>query len=257
MRIHAAAATGTALTALLLATAAPSAHADDAPVITKVVVNGGKNIVVGPVQAAKFTAKITASQSSGISDTRIDMWHGPTRDSADRFMSSDVPECTTSGTTTTCTQTFYAIPDTRDMTNAVSNAQAGTWHISAFAYGKDHSEMAIYDYATTKVQRASKITVNASPEPVTKGRTITVTGRLTRANWNTGTWTGYSGQSVKLQYRPKNSSAYTTVKYVTTSSTGNLSATVTATADGYYRYAFAGTSTTPAATAAGDYIDVV
>lgn len=33
-----------------------------------------------------------------------------------------------------------------------------------------------------------------------------------------------------------------------------LSTTVTA--DGYYRYRFAGTSTIPAATAPGDYIDV-
>ena len=90
-----------------------------------------------------------------------------------------------------------------------------------------------------------------------KGRTITVTGDLTRANWNTRKWAGYSGQKVQLQYRPKNSSTYTTVKTVTTNSSGKLSTTVNATADGYYRYVFAGTSTTPAATAAGDYVDVI
>jgi hypothetical protein len=152
---------------------------------------------------------------------------------------------------------FQVKADTRDMTNVVSNTQAGTWHIAAYAYGKDRTETAIEKYATTKVQRASKLTANASPEPVRKGKTVTVTGTLTRANWNTRTWAGYSGQTVKLQYRPKNSSRYTTLKTLTTSSTGKLSTTVKATADGYYRYAFAGTSTTPAATAAGDYVDVV
>ncbi|MEY9996990.1 hypothetical protein ABIE67_009022 [Streptomyces sp. V4I8] len=137
----------------------------------------------------------------------------------------------------------------------VSNAYAGTWHIAAFAYGKDRSRTTVYDYATTKVQRASKLTVNATPEPVEKGKKINITGALARANWDTHAWAGYSGQSVKLQYRPKNSSTCTTLKTLTTS-TGKLSTPVTATADGYYRYTFAGTSTTPAATTAGDYIDV-
>lgn len=65
-----------------------------------------------------------------------------------------------------------------------------------------------------------------------------------------------ASQKVKLQYRPKNSTAYTTLKTVTTSSTGELKTTVKATADGYYRYSFPGTTTTPAVNAAGDYVDV-
>jgi hypothetical protein len=104
--------------------------------------------------------------------------------------------------TATCTMNFQAEADTRDMINVVANAHAGTWHIAAFATGKDRAHTAVYDYATTKVQRASKLTVNASPEPVKKGKKITVTGALTRANWNTRAWAGYSGQSIKLQYRP-------------------------------------------------------
>ncbi|MDH6221758.1 hypothetical protein [Streptomyces pseudovenezuelae] len=39
---------------------------------------------------------------------------------------------------------------------------------------------------------------HASPDPVKKGKTLTVTGTLTRANWNTNTYAGYSGQKVKL-----------------------------------------------------------
>jgi len=41
-----------------------------------------------------------------------------------------------------------------------------------------------------------------------------------------------------------------------TDSKGKLRTTTKATADGYFRYAFDGMSTTPAITSAGDYIDV-
>jgi hypothetical protein len=61
---------------------------------------------------------------------------------------------------------------------------------------------------------------------------------------------------VKLQFRKKGSSTYTTVKTIRTNSTGNLKTTVKATVDGFFRWSFAGTSTTPAVNAAGDFIDV-
>jgi len=43
---------------------------------------------------------------------------------------------------------------------------------------------------------------------------------------------------------------------VASGTAGALSTTVKASADGTYRYAFAGTATTGAATATGDYVDV-
>ena len=61
---------------------------------------------------------------------------------------------------------------------------------------------------------------------------------------------------MKLQFRKKNSNTYTTVKTIKTNAAGNLKTTVKATQDGYFRYTFAGTTTTPAATAAGDFVDV-
>ncbi|CAM5240896.1 Calcium-binding protein OS=Streptomyces fumanus OX=67302 GN=GCM10018772_30680 PE=4 SV=1 [Streptomyces fumanus] len=111
-------------------------------------------------------------------------------------------------------------------------------------------------YKTAKVQRASKLTVNASPEPVKKGKTLTVTGKLSRANWDDLAYHGYSGQSVKLQYRKKSADSYTTVKTIKTDSKGNLKTTVKASADGYYRFAFAGTTTTSAVNASGDFVSV-
>ncbi|MFF1814612.1 hypothetical protein ACFVXW_36880, partial [Streptomyces sp. NPDC058251] len=42
------------------------------------------------------------------------------------------------------------------------------------------------------------------------GRTVTVTGKLSRANWEDNLYHGYTGQSVKLQFRKKGSDTYTT-----------------------------------------------
>lgn len=111
-------------------------------------------------------------------------------------------------------------------------------------------------YTTTRLQRQSRLTANAGPEPVAKGGTLTVTGKLSRANWDTLDHRGYSGQPVQLQFRKAGTSTYTTVKTVTTSSTGTLSTTAPAAEDGYWRWSFAGTSTTPAVRAAGDFVDV-
>ncbi|MYT77479.1 hypothetical protein YW3DRAFT_06465 [Streptomyces sp. MnatMP-M77] len=243
------------------APAAPAraAHAAEVPVIKKVVVNGGKNIVVGTKSKQKFTVAITASSPSGIDDAFAYLWHGhidevdgllaPTQEYANCKVSADP-------TTSTCTVSVTVDPRSDDL---YTSSLAGTWNVAAGALaatgGKE--DFIWNDFqAKTRVQRFSKLTVNASPEPVKKGKTITVTGKLTRANWDTGTYKGYSGQAVKLQFKKKGAKSYTTVKTVKTSSTGALKTTVKASADGYWRYSFAGTSTTPAVSAAGDYLDV-
>lgn len=109
---------------------------------------------------------------------------------------------------------------------------------------------------STQVKRAARLTANATPEPVKKGATLTVKGALTRADWATGKYAGYKGQPAALQFKAKGATAYKTVKTVTSGTAGALSTTVKASADGTYRYLFAGTSTTGTATATGDYVDV-
>ncbi len=47
-----------------------------------------------------------------------------------------------------------------------------------------------------------------------------------------------------------------TVKNIKTDGVGNLKTTYKASVDGYWRYSFAGTLTTPAVTTAGDFVDV-
>ncbi|MGW3210056.1 hypothetical protein ACWC94_39315, partial [Streptomyces sp. NPDC001135] len=109
---------------------------------------------------------------------------------------------------------------------------------------------------TPRYEGRDTLTANASPEPVVHGRTITVKGTLTRANWETHAYAGLSNVSVKLQFRKSGTSTYTTLKTVTSGSGGAVTATTTATSDGYYRFSYAGTTATGAATSASDFVDV-
>jgi hypothetical protein len=185
----------------------------------------------------------------------------------DKMLYGDKPaKCTaTSATTAHCKGTIDVYPGAHEL----RNTEAGTWRAAAEATAFNGQDPAgeVFDITkvgyksqaglgTTLMQRASKLTVDASPEPVAQGKTITVTGKLSRANWDRGTYNGYVEQPVKLQFRKNGSNTYTTVKTVKTNATGNLKTTATATQDGYFRFTFAGTTTTPAATATGDFVDV-
>ncbi|MFG2274061.1 DUF5707 domain-containing protein [Streptomyces chartreusis] len=232
-----------------------AAAAEALPVVSKVTINSGSAVAVGTTYAKTFTVSVTASHATGIQDAYVDLWHGTDLDNIDGLLmaNEDAATCTaSSATTSTCKLTITATPGS----DLYMNALAGTWHVTAGALAGDGS---IYwnDFHTThKVQRYSKLTVNASPEPVKKGKTITVTGKLSRANWEDFKYHGYTNQSVKLQFRKKDSSTYTTLKTIKSNSTGELKTTVTASTDGYFRYSFAGTTTTPAVNATGDFVDV-
>ncbi|MEU6348601.1 calcium-binding protein [Streptomyces sp. NPDC047072] len=232
---------------------------EELPVISKVTINGGKDIVVGTTAAKKFTVSLTASHSTGIADAYIDLWHGKDEDNLDGLLppNEETATCTAvNATTSTCKLTITAYPGYSG--DLYMNALAGNWHITAAVLANDEAGTDYWNftYGTHKVQRLSKLTVNAAPEPVKKGKTITVTGKLSRANWETVKYAGYATQPVKLQFRKKGSDTYTTVKTVKTSSTGTLKTTLKATVDGYYRWSFAGTTTTPAVNATGDFVDV-
>ncbi|WP_406013794.1 DUF5707 domain-containing protein [Streptomyces sp. NBC_00984] len=242
---------------VLSALAVPAAHAATAdPVISKVTVNGGKDVVLGTTAPKTVTVSVTASHASGIESGWLLLWHGKDLDEGlDGVLTPNEDDATckaASATTSTCSLTITIDPRV-DLTK---NVQAGSWRILTGAEAKDGSSTYYDSYATARIQRLSKLTVNASPEPVKKGKTITVAGKLSRANWEDHAYHGYTGQSVKLQFRKKTSSTYTTVKTIRTNSTGNLKTTAKASVDGYWRYSFAGTSTTPAVTTAGDFVDV-
>ncbi|MFH9860070.1 hypothetical protein [Streptomyces sp. NPDC017202] len=156
-----------------------------------------------------------------------------------------------------CEGEFYVDPRYR----LDSNGDATTWKVASHAMiwaseDRVQSEEYLTGLGTAQVKRAAKATANASPEPVDKGEKLTVTGRLTRADWVRHAYVGYGGKAAKLQFRKAGTSTCSTVRIVDADSAGYLRTTVTANADGYRRWTFGETATTGGASAAGDYVDV-
>jgi hypothetical protein len=260
----------------LSALAVPAAHATGEPGTPYTLdvsfsnVTLAKAIKVGTTNKVSTTYAYTLTHGSDVDITAPDfytdayLYKGSYDDPTAELYGDEPATCTaTSATTATCKGTVDIYPAYGDLENAWS----GSWNVAAEAVafnGQDESDPDLSKVGykdqsglgSTLVQRNSKLTVNAGPEPVTKGRTLTVTGKLTRANWEDNQYHGYSGQPVKLQFRKAGTTTYTTVKTVYTDSYGNLKATTTANYDGYWRFSFAGTTTTPAVSAAGDYVDV-
>ncbi|MFG2264794.1 DUF5707 domain-containing protein [Streptomyces sp. NPDC048720] len=229
-----------------------------------------KAIKVGTTNEVSTKYSYTLTHGADVDITAQDfytdafLYRGSFADPSAELYGDDGATCTaTSATTATCTGTIDVHPADGDL----ANADAGSWTVAAEAIAfngqnPDSPDMSKVGYkdqdglGSTLVQRYSKLTANASPEPVYKGKTLTVTGKLSRANWEDHQYHGYTGQPVKLQFRKAGTSTYTTVKTVYSDSSGNLKTTTTASYDGYWRFSFAGTSTTPAVSATGDYVDV-
>lgn len=227
-------------------------------------------IKVGTTNQVSTTYSYTLTHGSDVDVTASDfysdayLYRGTLEDPTKTLEGDDFATCkVTSSTTATCTGTVDIHPGDGEL----KNADAGSWTVAAEAYAfngqnpdnPDLSKVGFKDQgdlATTKVQRYAKLTADAGPEPVAKGRTITTTGKLSRANWEDGLYHGYTSQPVKLQFRKAGTTTYTTVKTVDSDSSGNVKATATAQYDGYWRLSFAGTTTTPAVSATGDYVDV-
>ena len=262
MRIRPAAA-ATFLTATLSASMLPAtaravdtAAADDTT-FSHVVVDGGKDIVLGLTTRKTVTITWTARDPQGVAASWAYLWHGPNTDDADGILPLYPPAgacvvSTADPTTSTC-KVSIAVSAARDFDH---NGLAGAWKVLAGAQDTDDNWTETDVAGTANVKRYARVTVNASPEPVKKGRTITVTGKLTRADWESGTYTGYRGRTVQLQFRKKGSSVYTALKAVTSGVGGTLRITTKAKADGYYRFVFTGTPTTGPSTATGDFVDV-
>ncbi|GAA4787299.1 hypothetical protein GCM10023220_09470 [Streptomyces ziwulingensis] len=248
----------------LAAFTAPAAEAADTGItVSEVVVNNGKPIVVGTSETKNPSVSfhMTWTSKHSMPDVEVSpfLYRGTSAakaaDSGGIYLGGLT--CYDAGThAADCDGELYLRP----RNDLDSTADATTWKLGAAArlWGSDGQPKTEYLNAlsTARIQRAARATVNAAPEPVAKGKTLTVTGKLTRANWATHTYTGYGSKLAKLQFRKAGTSTYSTVKTVRANSAGALKTTVKASADGYWRYTFGETSTTGGATAAGDYVDV-
>ncbi|MET7676912.1 hypothetical protein [Streptomyces seoulensis] len=273
MRIRATVAAVTGALALA-AFAAPAAHAAPATPYTMNVsfsnLKIASSIKVGTTSKVSTTYSYTLTHGTDVKATAADfysdayLYRGSFADPSATVEGDDFASCkVATSTTLTCTGTIDVYPSDGDLTAA----DAGKWSLAAEATAfngqnpskPDYSKVGFKDQGgmgTTSLLRYSKLTTDASPEPVKKGKTITVTGTLTRASWDYNKYYGYGAQSVQLQFVKKGSTTWSTLKTVKTDANGKLKTTVTASVDGAFRYVYAGVSTTAAVTSGGDAVDV-
>ncbi|MFJ8636925.1 hypothetical protein [Streptomyces sp. NPDC093568] len=222
--------------------------------VTKTVVNGGNNVIIGTSARVTYPIAITIRDDSGVKGlSDISVFN---KTNGWGFSDWVGTRCERkSSTTSVCTATMTVAPDW--LPGSVPedvNRTAGVWQVNATVKANDGDYWISDHIAEFKMKRASKLTTNAAPEPVAKGATLTVTGKLSRANWEDLKYHGYPWQEVKLQFKKAGTASYTTVKTVKTGDTGQLSTKVTATSAGSWRWYFPGTTTTARVVSAGDAI---
>ncbi|MFJ8083474.1 DUF5707 domain-containing protein [Streptomyces sp. NPDC096205] len=220
---------------------------ENGPVVSDVTVHGGKNVLVGSQSAKTFSVSVTASHPSGIADASVYLWRGSNSVTDVEGLlpqNENAATCTaTSDTTSTCKLTVTARPglsNPEGVGDLFADYLAGSWRVAVQVKAKDTTVTSNTSYKGVKIQRNTALTVNASPEPIAKGRTLTVTGKLTRADWETGTYGPLAGQWVNLEFRKKGATEWTLVAQTKSTSTGALKETTTATADGSYRFVYEG-----------------
>ncbi|MFE3633178.1 hypothetical protein [Streptomyces cellostaticus] len=245
--------------------AAPSAAAADTGVtVSDLVVNEGKSVIVGTTAEVKPGFTFHMALPSGVRADDVTpfpyLYHDTTAakgaDSGGIY--TGFTSCDAAGTRAAeCTGELYIEPRWQlDSNNDATTWKAAVWVRVWNSNDQLKGEEYLTGFSSVPVKRAGKATVNASPEPVAKGGKLTVTGRLTRADWVKHTYTGFGGKAAKLQFRKAGTSTYSTVKIVRADSAGYLRTTTTAATDGYWRWIYSETSTTGGAKAAGDYVDV-
>ncbi|MET7898935.1 hypothetical protein [Streptomyces mirabilis] len=245
--------------AALVLTTATGAHAEgrgDIRVV-KTVVNGGSNVIVGTAKTIRYPIDITIKDNSGVKKLTDVFTFNKTN--AYTFATWDGDSsCTKKSTTTSvCRATMTIDPAwIPDSDNIDTNRVAGVWRVDATVKANDGDYWISDDIAEYKVKRAAQLTTVIAPEKVAKGAKVTVTGKLSRANWEDLKYHGFTRQQVKLQFRKKGAAHYNTVKTVTTGNAGKLTTNVTVTSAGSWRWYFPGTTTTALKVSAGDALNL-
>ncbi|MEU1710449.1 hypothetical protein ABZ478_34770 [Streptomyces sp. NPDC005706] len=243
---------------------APAAHAAEGDIsFSNVVLNDGKPIVVGLSAEVEAPLTYTVKSSVSLDDWWVEAYRTNGSTKYLLAISTTRWSCRTSSaggyTFRHCDETMTIDPDDIPGGNGnhLVNSDAAAWRTLGTGIKKNGGYDTDLLSATVRLQRASRIqNANASPEPVAKGKQITVTGTVQRANWSRHRYDNYGDRQVKLQFKPAGSNSYSTVKTVTASSTGHLKTTVTASQDGTWRWRYSGNTTTGASNSAGDYVDV-
>lgn len=139
----------------------------------------------------------------------------------------------------------------------VDTSCAGAMSLEVTADDFDHGGYGFdeYDKIVYLKRWARAINNNASPEPINKGGTLTISADLQRANWDGAYYEAVAYAPMELQYRTA-SGSYRTVTTVKTNARGQVSTRRTQNEDGCWRWVFRGYTTTVPSTTTGDCVNV-
>ncbi|MFF4240651.1 hypothetical protein ACFYYL_32665 [Actinomadura geliboluensis] len=132
----------------------------------------------------------------------------------------------------------------------------GKWRVRLVAYNRSGKALGSrekywYEKFDTVIQ-----SYNAAPEPVRKGSTLTVSGRLRRVgNLGLG-YTAYPGKTIRVYFMAKGTSSWSYMGSTKTAKDGRFRKGFTAKRDGIWRAYFPGTSNFDRQKSRDDYIDV-
>ncbi|MGW5928189.1 HtaA domain-containing protein [Streptomyces anulatus] len=135
---------------------------------------------------------------------------------------------------------------------SVTAVKDGTWRARYAGTADRAAAVGSSDNVDVKLRTAVS-GFNASPEPVRKGRTITVKGTLRSLD---GTWKNASGQSVIILFKADGSSKWSKRATVRTNGKGVFSKGFTAKKDGTWKAQFKATSSRLGTIGSGDRVDV-
>ncbi|MFH8606140.1 hypothetical protein ACH4D5_01410 [Streptomyces sp. NPDC018029] len=231
--------------------AVPAGAAEGGASFTRVQVNGGKPIVIGVSKEVAVPTSFRMTTTRKWKWPAVFLYRGNTSDRL--WHAIETSDCHEAGSgVCDFKETMYFDPSVWDM----SNSEAGAWKVAAEVSFKGGGDDTDDKGLTAYVKRNSRLTVNAAPEPVAKGRTITVTGKVTRADWEKKKYVSYGSRLVSLQFKPSGAASYTTVKKVRANGSGALRTTVKASQTGAWRWVYYGNTTTGASTSAADNLVV-
>ena len=135
-------------------------------------------------------------------------------------------------------------------------SELGKWRVRVVAYNRSGKALGSRENYWYEKFNTVISGFNAAPEPIRKGRTLTVSGRLTRVN-NLGTgYTSYSGKAMRIYFRAKGTKTWTYMGSTKTGRDGRFRKAVKPKRDGIWRAYFAGTSNFDVQKSRDDYIDV-
>jgi hypothetical protein len=218
--------------------------------IVKVVVNGGRPIVLGPSGTSPISFSITAEDKSGIrSVDGIGLWAA----NYGILVPSKATCTAVSHTESVCTGTSsVSVPK-----HQIFDNMAGSWYVQATAHANDGDKRTEDKAGRFKILKQVTATIFGVTAPVAKGQPFTVAGQVLKPDWRSQQLVANPGERIRLEFCAGTCAKPTVVATAKSDSAGDLTATVRAGETGTYTWVAPATFWSAEATSQPVQVEVV